>query len=136
MKDNHLLNQYASYEALLTDVDAVYISTPHLIHYELAKRALQAKKHVLCEIPLVLKQKQAKELYALAESQGVILMEAHKTAHCPAFNHLMVMIKSGAIGEVVDIEASLSRLLPDKTRREFDAAQAGGSMYESGVYPL
>jgi predicted dehydrogenase len=46
------------------------------------------------------------------------------------------MIKSGAIGEVVDIEASLSRLLPDKTRREFDPAQAGGSMYESGVYPL
>lgn len=63
-------------------------------------------------------------------------MEANKTAHCPAFNHLMVMIKSGAIGEVVDIEASLSRLLPDKTRREFDKAQAGGSMYESAVYPL
>ena len=48
----------------------------------------------------------------------------------------MVMIKSGAIGEVVDIEASLSRLLPDRTRREFDATQAGGSMYESAVYPL
>ena len=63
-------------------------------------------------------------------------MEAHKTAFCPAFNHLMVMIKSGAIGEVVDIEASLSRLLPDKTRREFDPTQAGGSMYESGAYPL
>ena len=46
------------------------------------------------------------------------------------------MIKSGVIGEVVDIEASLSRMLPDKTRREFDPAQAGGSMYESGVYPL
>lgn len=127
---------YASYETLLADIDAVYIATPHLNHYELTKQALQAKKHVLCEIPLVLQAEQAKELYELAESQSVILMEAHKTAHCPAFNHLMVMIKSGAIGEVVDIEASLSRLLPDKTRREFDATQAGGSMYESGVYPL
>lgn len=136
VKDCHLPNQYASYEALLADVDAVYIATPHLSHYALTKQALQAKKHVLCEIPLVLEQEQARELYELAESQEVILMEAHKTAHCPAFNHLMVMIKSGAIGEVVDIEASLSRLLPDKTRREFDAAQAGGSMYESGVYPL
>ena len=136
VKDNYLSNQYVSYEALLTDVDAVYVATPHLSHYALAKQALQAKKHVLCEIPLVLEQEQAKELYALAESQEVILMEANKTAHCPAFNHLMVMIKSGAIGEVVDIEASLSRLLPDKTRREFDATQAGGSMYESGVYPL
>lgn len=134
---NHQLTTcYESYENLLTDVDAVYIATPHLSHYDLTKQALQAKKHVLCEIPLVLETEQARELYALAEEQGVILMEANKTAHCPAFNHLMVMIKSGAIGEVVDIEASLSRLLPDRTRREFDATQAGGSMYESAVYPL
>lgn len=136
VNDNALSVQYPSYEALLADVDAVYIATPHLSHYALSKQALLAKKHVLCEIPLVLELDQAKELYALAESQGVVLMEAHKTAHCPAFNHLMVMIKSGVIGEVVDIEASLSRLLPDKSRREFDATQAGGSMYESGMYPL
>ena len=136
VQDKNLPNQYASYEALLADVDAVYVATPHLSHYALTKQALQAKKHVLCEIPLVLEMEQARELYALAEEQGVILMEANKTAHCPAFNHLMVMIKSGAIGEVVDIEASLSRLLPDRTRREFDVTQAGGSMYESAVYPL
>lgn len=136
VQSNNLSNRYASYEALLADVDAVYVATPHLSHYALTKQALQAKKHVLCEIPLVLDVAQAKELYELAEANDVILMEAHKTAHCPAFNHLMVMIKSGVIGEVVDIEASLSRLLPDRTRREFDATQAGGSMYESGVYPL
>ena len=130
------IEQYSSYEELLQANDAVYIATPHLSHYCLSKQALLAGKHVLCEIPLVLQEQQASELYALAEQQGLVLMEAHKTAFCPAFNHLMVMIKSGAIGEVVDIEASLSRLLPDKTRREFDPAQAGGSMYESAVYPL
>ena len=144
--DNAILNEFASqnnlqqlftsFEAMLDNIDAVYIATPHLSHYAYCKQALLAKKHVLCEIPLVLEEEQARELYTIAEQQGVILMEANKTAHCPAFNHLMVMIKSGAIGEVVDIEASLSRLLPDKTRREFDPAQAGGSMYESGVYPL
>lgn len=131
-----LERSYPSYESLLKDVDAVYIATPHLSHYELTKQALLKQKHVLCEIPLVLEEAQARELYDIAEAQGVVLMEAHKTAHCPAFNHLMVMIKSGAIGEVVDVEASLSRLLPDRTRREFDVAQAGGSMYESAVYPL
>lgn len=136
VKKNNLCRQYTSYEQMLDDVDALYIATPHLSHYELCKQALLAQKHVLCEIPLVLDASQAKELYRLADRQGVIMMEAHKTAHCPAFNHLMVMIKSGVIGEVVDVEASLSRLLPDKTRREFDAMQAGGSMYESGVYPL
>lgn len=136
VKNNNLSGTFTSFEAMLDNVDAVYIATPHLSHYTYCKQALLAKKHVLCEIPLVLEEEQARELYSLAEEQGVILMEANKTAHCPAFNHLMVMIKSGAIGEVVDIEASLSRLLPDKTRREFDPAQAGGSMYESAVYPL
>ena len=125
----------ASYESMLDEVDAVYVATPHLEHYDCIKTALEAGKHVLCETPMVLQGAQAKELFELAEQKGVILMEANKTAHCPAFNHLMVMIKSGVIGEVVDIEASLSQLL-DKNGREFDAAQAGGALYEQGSYPL
>lgn len=118
-------------------VDAVYIATPHLAHYEYINQAINAGKHVLCETPLVLNGDEAKEVYALAKEKGVFLMEANKTAHCPAFNHLMVMIKSGVIGEVVDVEASLSKLWDDdKTLREFDPQQAGGSMYELGSYPL
>lgn len=62
-------------------------------------------------------------------------MEANKTAHSPAFNHLVVLIKSGVIGDVVDIEASLSQLL-DKNGREFDPNQAGGALFEQGSYPL
>lgn len=122
-------------EDLYNSVDAVYIATPHLSHYQDIKDAILAHKHVLCETPLVLEKAQAQELYQLAEDSGVILMEANKTAHCPAFNHLMVIIKSGLIGDVVDIEASLSQLL-DKNGREFDPLQAGGSMYEEGSYPL
>lgn len=126
---------YADLGEFYKNVDAVYIATPHLAHYENIKSSVLAKKHVLCETPMVLKGAEAKELYKLAESQGVILMEANKTAHCPAFNHLMVMIKSGLIGDVVDIEASLSQLL-DKGGREFDPNQAGGAMFEQGSYPL
>lgn len=126
-----------SIEELYDAVDAVYIATPHLSHYQYIKNAIHAGKHVLCETPLVLKGEEAKELFALAEEKNVILMEANKTAHCPAFNHLMVMIKSGVIGEVVDIEASLSKLWNDqKSLREFDPNQAGGSLYELGSYPL
>lgn len=128
---------YKTFEQMLPDVDAVYVATPHLAHYEYVRRGIEAGKHVLCETPLVLNGKEAKELYHIAEEKGVILMEANKTAHCPAFNHLMVMIKSGLIGEVVDIDASLSKLWDDdKTLREFDPTQAGGSMYEMGSYPL
>ena len=126
-----------SVEELYESVDAVYIATPHLLHYQYIKESILAGKHVLCETPMVLKSEEAKELFALAEEKGVILMEANKTAHCPAFNHLMVMIKSGVIGEVVDIEASLSKLWNEqKSLREFDPEQAGGSLYELGSYPL
>lgn len=122
-------------DALYNEVDAVYIATPHLSHYQHIKDAISAGKHVLVETPMVLNGEQAKECFELAEKKGVILMEANKTAHCPAFNHLMVMIKSGVIGEVVDIEASLSQLL-DKNGREFDPEQAGGALFEQGSYPL
>lgn len=116
-------------------VDAVYIAAPHLSHYYYIKQALEAGKHVLCETPMVLNGDEAKEVYQMAEEKGLILMEANKTAHCPAFNHLMVMIKSGVIGEVVDIEASLSQLL-DERGREFDLKQGGGALFEQGSYPL
>ncbi|MBR5412780.1 MAG: Gfo/Idh/MocA family oxidoreductase [Fibrobacter sp.] len=143
--DKNALNTFASHfegikacstlEDLYSLVDAVYIATPHLEHSENIKSALLAKKHVLCETPMVLNGDKAKELYRFAKAQGVILMEANKTAHCPAFNHLMVILKSGLIGEIVDIEASLSQLL-DKHGREFDPKQAGGAMFEQGSYPL
>ena len=57
---------YHSYDEMLNSVDAVYVATPHLSHYELTKKALLQKKHVLCETPLVLNGYQAKELYHLA----------------------------------------------------------------------
>lgn len=134
-KGNDNIIAYDNLNDFYDAVDAVYVATPHLAHYSCIKEALKRHKHVLCETPMVLSGDQAKELYKMAQQQGVILMEANKTAHCPAFNHLMVLIKSGLIGEVVDIEASLSQLL-DKSGREFDPKQAGGALYEEGSYPL
>ena len=126
----------SSYEELLEEVDAVYVATPHLCHYRQCKQALERKKHVICETPLVLNGEEARELFRLAEENSVMLMEANKTAFSPAFNHLITMIKSGMIGEVVDINVSESKLWGDKFTRELDASQAGGSMYELGSYPL
>ena len=131
------ITAYTNIGELYDSVDAVYIATPHLSHYRYVKQAIEAGKHVLIETPMVLNGVQARELFGMAERKGVILMEANKTAHCPAFNHLMVMIKSGIIGEVVDVEASLSKLWDDDmSLREFDPQQAGGSLYELGSYPL
>lgn len=134
---NQYIKSYSDIENFFNAIDAVYIATPHLTHYDYIKQSIEAGKHILCETPLVLNGGYAKEIYRMAKMKGLILMEANKTAHCPAFNHLMLMIKSGVIGNVVDVEASLSKLWDDDmSLREFDPIQAGGSMYELGSYPL
>lgn len=135
--DNENIKPYDNLLEMLKDVNAIYIATPHLTHGKLIRQAVECGVHVLCETPMVLNGNEAKELFELAEKNSVVLMEANKTAHCPAFNHLMVMIKSGVIGDVVDIEASLSKLWDNNmSLREFDPKQAGGSMFELGSYPL
>ena len=128
---------YDTFEHMLDDVDAVYVATPHLYHYQQVKQALERGIHVLCETPLVLNEGQARELYSLAEKKSLVLIEANKTAFCPAFNHLVTLIKSGLIGDVVGVDASESKLWgDDKLKRELDPSQAGGSLFEMGSYPL
>lgn len=132
---NNIEKSYTSLDYFLNELDAVYIASPNLTHNDYIKKALLADKHVLCEIPMVLKKSEAEELYALAESKGKVLLEASKTAFCPAWNRLLVLVKSGVIGEVVDVKASLSKLVSGDVR-ELDAKQAGGSMTELSPFPL
>ena len=131
----HGLKAFADYDVFLEEVDLVYIASPHLSHFDYTKRALMADKHVLCEIPFVLSKQQALELYQLAEERNLVLLEASKTAFCPAFGHIVTLVKSGIIGDVVDVKASLSKMVPPPTR-ELDAAQAGGAMTEHAPLTL
>lgn len=131
----HNLEAFTEFEDFIQKVDAAYIASPHLSHYDYAKRSLQAGKHVLCEIPFVLSKEQALELYKLAEEKNLVLMEASKTAYCPAFGHIVTLVKSGIIGDVVDVKASLSKMVPPPTR-ELDATQAGGAMTEHAPLTL
>jgi len=118
-----------NYQEFLATVDAVYVASPHLTHYQYTKEALEAGKHVLCEIPFTLSGTQARELYEYAEAHNLILLEASKTAYCPAFGHITTLVKSGVIGDVVDVKASLSKMVPAPSR-ELDSKQAGGAMNE------
>jgi len=131
------LNSYFdNYDKFLDEVDAVYVATPHLTHYEYAKRAILAKKHVLCEKPIVLHKEQAVELFELAKKNNVILQEAIKTAYAPAFCKLVNIAKSGLIGEIKDISATFTKLIADKSLREFNKNMGGGSCSELASYPL
>lgn len=125
----HGLEAYTDFNSFIKKVDVVYIASPHLTHYDYIKRSLLMGKHVLCEIPFTLKKEEAVELYKLAEEKNLVLMEASKTAYCPAFGHVVTLIKSGIIGDVVDVKASLSKMVEPPTR-ELDAEQAGGAMTE------
>lgn len=132
---NNLITVCSDFDQLIDNVEAVYVASPHKTHYQYIKQAIIHKKHVLCEIPMVLDSTQCKELIGLANVNQVLLMEAHKTAFCPAFCHLITLIKSGMIGEIVDIDASISSLVDDNTR-EMDASQAGGSITENCSFAL
>ena len=134
-KKNSIVGHFESYEEFLNSVDAVYIATPHLSHYEYAKSALEHGKHVLCEIPMVLSRAQAKELFDYANEHNLVLLEASKTAYCPSFNHLVTMVKSGVIGDVIDIKSSLSKIVQAPTR-ELEAKEAGGAMNEHASLSL
>lgn len=123
------------YRRLLDQVNAVYIASPYGTHYSYARQALLAKKHVLCETPMTLNEREARELFALAKEQGVILMEAVKTVYCPGFRRLVSCAKSGRIGRIVSVDAALTKLVAEHPNGK-KADDVGGSMTELAAYPL
>lgn len=124
-----------SYDELLKECDSVYIASPYTTHYAYCKPALQAGKNVLCETPFVIRESEAEELYDLAEKMHVTLMVALKTAYCPAFGHLFSLLKSGVIGEIVEINTSSTTLL-DAGDYLPQGGRYGGSMIENGCFTM
>ena len=77
---------YGSHEELLSDknINIVYISSVNSAHYPLAKQALEAGKHVICEKPCTTSAAHTKELFSLARERGLFFMEAQKMLFLPA----------------------------------------------------
>ena len=100
----------SSYDKLLEISDAVYIHAHPAEHYTLTRSAILAGKHVLCESPIAMKKSQCEELFTLAEEHDVILTEALRTAYSTAYHRLLLMIKSGRIGNVISVDAVCTSL--------------------------
>ena len=98
------------YKMVLDSSDAVYIRSLPQMHYDQIKIALESGKHVLCESPITLSKAQTKELFTIAEEKNLILMEAIKTAYATAFSRLILLIKSGKIGDIISIDATCTSL--------------------------
>jgi predicted dehydrogenase len=87
------------------DVHAVAIATPVHTHYELAKRAINAGKHVLVEKPLTSRVDHAEELVALAEKKGVVLMVDHVFVYSPPVLKMKELVAQGRLGKLFFIDS-------------------------------
>ena len=108
--ENEDLTLTHDYDELLTMVDAVYIVSHPSKHYSQIKKALNQKKHVLCESPIALSENDFDELKDLALKNDLILMDSIKTAYSTAYNRLLLLLKGGKIGDIYSIDATCTSL--------------------------
>ncbi|WP_337003780.1 MULTISPECIES: Gfo/Idh/MocA family protein [unclassified Microbacterium] len=130
---------HASYEALATDpeVDIIYISTPHPMHHENARLALENGKHVLVEKAFTLNRGEAEDLQALGAERGLLVMEAMWTRYLPHMVRVRELIAAGALGEIRAVSADHTQSLPtDPAHRLNDLALGGGALLDLAIYPL
>jgi xylose dehydrogenase (NAD/NADP) len=130
---------YDSYEALLADdsIDVVYIPLPNHLHREWAIRAAEAGKHILCEKPLALTEREAAEMAEAAAKAGVRLAEAFMYRHHPRYDTIKEIIASGEIGEIRGIRGAFTfNNAGDKKNVRYRKDWGGGSIYDVGCYPI
>jgi predicted dehydrogenase len=101
-----------SFNELLVDpaIDAVAIATPPRTHFSLVAKALEARKHVLVEKPLAATVREATELVALAERNGLVLMPGHTFLYSPPVNKVRELVNSGELGEIYFVTSSRMNL--------------------------
>jgi predicted dehydrogenase len=119
-----------------TDIDAVYIGTPHATHFEIAEAALLAGKHVLCEKPMGLSADQVRDLGAIAADRGLFLMEAMWMKFNPLYTRLGELLESGRIGDVRSVHASFGVPFPVDDSSRWRADMGGSTLLDQGIYPV
>lgn len=129
---------YTDYEELLNDeeVEAVYIPLPNHLHYEWTIKALQHKKHVLCEKPLAPSADIAKKMFDTAKDNGVYLMEAFAYQHSPYLAALEEELKEGTVGKLRFIDTDFITSDYDMSNIRMQKACFGGALYDLGVYNI
>lgn len=128
---------YGSYEELVSDpeIDLVYVATPHSMHCEHMRLALEHGKNVLCEKAFTMNAGQAEEVIALAEKKGLLLAEAIWPRYMPSRQMILDLIDSGVIGMVTSLSANLGYPLTH-VERLVRPELCGGALLDLGVYPL
>jgi len=131
---------FAGYEELAacSEVELVYIATPHVFHCEQAILMMEHGKHVIVEKPMTVTEAEARRMTECARKNHVFLMEAMWTRFFPAWEKMTELIREGVIGRVIHVYGvfctSAGKIDPQS--RLFAPSLAGGALLDIGVYPL
>jgi xylose dehydrogenase (NAD/NADP) len=129
---------YGSYEGLLADgeIDAIYIPLPNSMHAQWSIRAVEARKHVLCEKPLSATSAEARGMFEAARRHGVYLVEGYPYRAQPQTLKLRELLDAGTLGRVQLIQASFGFIMSNEANIRLNPALAGGALMDAGVYPV
>ena len=123
------------------NIDAVYIATPNVTHYELSKQMLLAGKHVLCEKPVCVHLWEYEELLSIAKERGLVYLEAMMNAHLPRLVKTQEALRDAGtiVSARLDFSQRSSKI--DRVRQgevfsTFSKAACGGALMDLGVYSI
>lgn len=129
---------FGSYENIfeVTDLDVIYIATPHVTHAFCTNLCLEKGIAVLCEKPFAMNEAEVETMIASAQNNNTFLMEAMWTRFLPTTLKTLELIESGAIGEIKTIHADFGFLADyEPERRVFNPKLGGGALLDIGIYP-
>lgn len=124
---------YSRYQDLLNDpnLDAIYIGLPNHLHREWTLKALEAGKHVLCEKPLALNEREVQDMITAANTRELVCMEAIMYRCHPLIQKLRTLIQQKVIGKIKLFQAVYTAKIAHLAN-----PIAGGAIYNLGCYPL
>uniref|UniRef100_U5EL44 Trans-1,2-dihydrobenzene-1,2-diol dehydrogenase n=1 Tax=Corethrella appendiculata TaxID=1370023 RepID=U5EL44_9DIPT len=128
---------YEGYDKLAKDpnIDAVYIGVINPMHYDIGILMLDHGKHILCEKPLCMNEKQARKLLNYAKAKKLFIMEAIWSRFFPAYIELKEKINNGEFGEIkeVEVEFGFPLFSIDRVQKK---NLGGGTILDLGVYTI
>ncbi|KAJ8947557.1 hypothetical protein NQ318_005037 [Aromia moschata] len=136
-KTHHIPTSYEGYKKLAEDknVDIVYVGVIHPYHYEVSKLMLENGKHVLCEKPFTMNEKQTRKLIEIARANKLFIMDAIWSRCFPVYRELKKILDSGLIGDVVQVTVEFGLAIADVELMK--SKELGGSaILGLGVYSL
>lgn len=130
--------RHGTYADVVNDpsVDVLYVATVHPLHRGVAVAAADAGKHILCEKPIAVNERDAVEIVEAARRNDVLLLEAFAYRCHPQTRTLVDLVVAGRIGEVRSVEASFGYDAGGSTKNYlFVRELAGGGILDVGCYP-